>query len=223
MSRAICGNRPHEPPEDGRMTPMVCIVGKRNSGKTSLTVELAAELDRRGYVVMTIKHGHGFDLDREGSDSWRHRHEGRARRVLVAGPGEFALMGDWPASPAVGDPRELADRYLSDADVVLAEGFHATAGVAKIEVIARDGEEAPWYDPAAPDGAGAPFAIATDCDALEAAVPVFGLGVPGAIGRIADWVEASITYTRCAWLSRSLSLNDGAEGARNDASLPGHS
>ena len=41
--------------------PIVSIVGKKNSGKTTLTVALAAELKRRGWRVATIKHGHhGF-------------------------------------------------------------------------------------------------------------------------------------------------------------------
>ena len=63
--------------------PILCIVGKKNSGKTTLTVALAAELNRRGRKVMTVKSGHGFRLDEPGRDSWRHRHEG--------GPGEADL------------------------------------------------------------------------------------------------------------------------------------
>jgi molybdopterin-guanine dinucleotide biosynthesis protein B len=55
--------------------PVVCIIGRKNSGKTELTVALGAELKRRGYRVMTVKHGHGFQLDQPGKDSWRHRHE----------------------------------------------------------------------------------------------------------------------------------------------------
>ena len=43
------------------LPPILCILGKKNSGKTGLTVRLAQELRRRGRRVMTVKHGHTFD------------------------------------------------------------------------------------------------------------------------------------------------------------------
>jgi hypothetical protein len=50
------------------------ITGWKNSGKTTLTERLVAELTRRGHSVATVKHAHhAFDIDREGTDSWRHR------------------------------------------------------------------------------------------------------------------------------------------------------
>ena len=76
--------------------PVVCIIGRKNAGKTTLTVELAAELNRRGRKVMTLKHGHGFQVDQTGRDSWRHRHEGGAVRTVLAGPRDFAVIGNWP-------------------------------------------------------------------------------------------------------------------------------
>src|SRR5512147_678930 len=98
--------------------PMVCIIGKKKSGKTTTAVRLAAELGRRGYRVMTIKHGHGFDLDHPGRDSWRHTHEGGAHRVVLASPQGFAVLGEWGADGPRG-PAELARGYLDDADVVV--------------------------------------------------------------------------------------------------------
>ena len=83
-------NRPRDLPP-----PAFSIIGNKKSGKTTLAVAVIAELARRGRRVMSAKHGHHFRLDAPGSDSWRHRHEGRAGRVLLAGPDEFALMGDW--------------------------------------------------------------------------------------------------------------------------------
>ena len=63
-------------------TRIISIIGRKNAGKTTLTVALAAELARRGRRVMTIKHGHHpADVDRPGSDTWRHFHEGRAERA----------------------------------------------------------------------------------------------------------------------------------------------
>ena len=68
-------------------TRILSIIGRKNAGKTTLTVALASELARRGRRVMTIKHSHHpADVDRAGTDSWRHFHEGRAERSVIAAP-----------------------------------------------------------------------------------------------------------------------------------------
>ena len=49
------------------MIPILSIVGKSDSGKTTLIEKLVPELTRRGYRVATVKHDvHGFEVDREG-------------------------------------------------------------------------------------------------------------------------------------------------------------
>jgi hypothetical protein len=72
--------------------------------------------------VVAIKHGHRFRVDTPGTDSWRLRHEAGAVRVVLAGPEDHAVMGDW--DPA-GEPplAELVRRYAGDADLVVAEGW----------------------------------------------------------------------------------------------------
>ncbi|HLQ21609.1 MAG TPA: molybdopterin-guanine dinucleotide biosynthesis protein B, partial [Gemmatimonadales bacterium] len=97
--------------------------GKKDAGKTTLVVALAAELVRRRFRVMTIKHGtHAADLDQKGKDTWRHWHEGKADRVLLEAPGQRVL---WERRASEADPVTLARRYLDGADIVLAEGFSA--------------------------------------------------------------------------------------------------
>ena len=57
--------------------PIISFVGLSNSGKTTLIERVIPELVRAGYKVATVKHsGHGFDLDTEGKDSWRHKRAG---------------------------------------------------------------------------------------------------------------------------------------------------
>src|SRR5690349_13974849 len=73
--------------------PMVAIIGRKNHGKTTLTVRLASALNRRGYRVMTIKHGsHTFNIDPETTDTYRHYHEGNAEKVAMVAPDKFALI-----------------------------------------------------------------------------------------------------------------------------------
>ena len=62
-------------------SPAVSIVGRHNSGKTTLIEKLIAELVGRGFDVGSVKHhSHvGFDIDIPGKDSWRHRHAALAK------------------------------------------------------------------------------------------------------------------------------------------------
>ena len=149
-------------------TRILSIIGRKNAGKTTLTVALAAELARRGHRVMTIKHGdHPADVDREGTDSWRHFHEGRAERVLLATPGLRVLF---ERSPDDYDPVGLAGRYLADADIVLVEGYKR-APLPKVEVFRTAVSSAPLYRQ--PDAEPSRWvAIVTDDPALEAECPV---------------------------------------------------
>ena len=53
------------------------IVGWSGSGKTTLVEKLLPLLAGHGLKVSTIKRSHhGFDVDKPGKDSWRHRKAG---------------------------------------------------------------------------------------------------------------------------------------------------
>ena len=149
-------------------TRIISVIGRKNSGKTTLTVALAAELVRRGHRVMTIKHGdHPADVDRQGTDSWRHFHEGRAERVLLASPDMRVLF---ERSPDDYDPLALARRYMEGADIVLVEGFKR-ASLPKVEVFRTAVAASPLYtDPELDRSTW--VAIVTDDIALDAEVPV---------------------------------------------------
>jgi molybdopterin-guanine dinucleotide biosynthesis protein B len=55
------------------MTPVVSIVGKSKSGKTTLIEKLVHELTLRGYRVATLKHfPEGILFGEPGQDSYRH-------------------------------------------------------------------------------------------------------------------------------------------------------
>ncbi|MEJ2540701.1 MAG: molybdopterin-guanine dinucleotide biosynthesis protein B, partial [Gemmatimonadota bacterium] len=145
-------NRPEELLDAGRLPaplpPAVSVVGWKDSGKTSTAVALVDSLQARGWRVMALKHGHGFRLDTEGTDSARLREAG-AERAVLAGPDGFAVLGGWgrggePPAPA------LATRFLSGADVVVVEGWKHGVFPA-IEVVGPEGREPPLWHEDAPD------------------------------------------------------------------------
>jgi molybdopterin-guanine dinucleotide biosynthesis protein B len=149
-------------------TRIISVVGRKNAGKTTLAVALTSELARRGHRVMTIKHGHHpANVDRPGSDSWRHFNEGRAERVLIASPDLRVLF---ERSPDDYDPIGLARKYMHGADIVLTEGFKA-APLPKIEVFRQAVADRPLYDPARPN-AREWVAIITDDPQFQAECPV---------------------------------------------------
>lgn len=111
-------------------SPILCVVGKKRSGKTRFLERLIPELKRRGLCVATVKHdAHGFDIDHEGKDSWRHRRCG-ADAVCIASPDKVALVRSVDREPA---PEDLAATLLAHADIVLTEGYYRS-GHPKIEV-----------------------------------------------------------------------------------------
>jgi molybdopterin-guanine dinucleotide biosynthesis adapter protein len=109
-------------------------VGHSGSGKTTLIEKLLRELSGRGLRVATIKHAHHkVVLDTPGKDSWRYKQAGAVMSMLVTSS-ELQLVAD-----AVDrrEPAQLAQRFLGEADLVLAEGFSHASGV-KIEVLRRE-------------------------------------------------------------------------------------
>lgn len=174
---------------DGSTPPIVCVVGWKDSGKTGTVVALAAELVGRGHRVMTAKHGHGFALDTEGTDSWRHRHEAGAHRVALIGPEDGAVMGGWGPG---GEPTlaEAVRRYLPDAGIVVAEGWKG-GPEPKIEVHRSATGQEPIVM-GGPPNAGSFLAVATDRPDLALDIPVLDLAAPDLAARLADIVEAAL-------------------------------
>jgi molybdopterin-guanine dinucleotide biosynthesis adapter protein len=112
------------------MLPIICIVGASNSGKTTFLEQLIPELRRRGYRVGTVKHDvHGFEMDREGKDTWRHRHAG-ARTIAIASPAMLATIRETEVEMPL---EELAGRYFWEEDILLTEGYKQSR-FPKIEV-----------------------------------------------------------------------------------------
>lgn len=146
--------------------PVFIFVGHSNSGKTTFVEKLIPELSRRGLRVATMKHAHhSVSLDTEGKDSWRYKQAGATMSMLVT-KSAVQLVAD-----AVDrrEPQALAERFLGEADLVLAEGFSFAQGP-KIEILRRACDKPPRCAPA--DGL---VALVTDCEDVYPELCRFGL------------------------------------------------
>ena len=171
-------------------TRVISVVGKKDAGKTSLVVALAAEFVKRGRRVATIKHGtHPADVDRPGTDTYRHYHEGMAGQVLMEFPGGRVLFEH---TTDEADAPTLVRRFLRDAEIVIVEGYKRSS-LPKIEVHRRSLHHAPLFDAASPE---APLWIAmvTDDDTLRLPMPVFRFSDTGWFVSLAQlaWEHATV-------------------------------
>jgi molybdopterin-guanine dinucleotide biosynthesis adapter protein len=155
---------------------VIGIVGWSGSGKTTLVTGLIPVLRTEGLTVSTVKHTHhGFDMDRPGKDTYRHREAG-AHEVLVAAGTRWALLHE-VVGPEPGLP-ELLTR-LEPVDLVLVEGFKSHP-FPKIEVH----RPALGKPPIWPEQADI-MAIATDVP-IDADRPVLPLNDPATV---AAWIR----------------------------------
>ena len=128
---------------------IISVIGRKNAGKTTLAVALvgragAPEPPRDDHQARPPSGGRGqARAATRGATSTKAAPSAR----IIAAPSVRVLF---ERGPDDYDPIGLARRYLSDADLVLAEGYRA-APLPKIEVFRRAAGDRPIYDPAAPE------------------------------------------------------------------------
>lgn len=158
------------------------ITGWKNSGKTTLTERLVAEFVRRGLRVSTVKHAHhSFDIDRDGTDSFRHRAAG-AHEVAIVSHGRWALMHELRDEEE--PPLAQILPRLAPCDLVLVEGYKREPHP-KIEARrqgARDTAPLSANDPAI-------VAVAADHPQPMETLPVFDLDD---VASIADFIATAM-------------------------------
>ena len=159
-------------------SPVFGVTGWKNAGKTTLVERLVAEFVRRGWRVSTVKHAHHeVDIDRAGTDSFRHRAAG-AREVALVGGLRYAIMHEQAEPPL----SEVLAR-LAPADLILIEGYKRETH-RKIEV-RGDGAAKPMV----PDDPSI-VAIAADQRPVDSGLPWFRRDD---IAGIADFMASTLS------------------------------
>ncbi len=158
------------------MLPIISIVGASGSGKTTFLEKLIPELKGRGYSVGLVKHDvHGFDMDREGKDTWRLKRAG-ANTIAISSPTRVASIRETGSELPI---EEVAARYFWTEDILITEGFKS-AHFPKIEIFRTAVEPKPICGPE-----NNLAAIVSD-DPVEAGVPVFSFAD---VCGVADFIE----------------------------------
>jgi molybdopterin-guanine dinucleotide biosynthesis protein MobB len=114
---------------------MLGFYGHSNSGKTTVIEGLVRTYRRRGLSVAVIKHTahRGFELDMEGSDSWRHGKAGANAVGLLSDDNAAVLINKIPGrDKGLGLIVELVRNAVSP-EIVFLEGFKH-AGIEKVAV-----------------------------------------------------------------------------------------
>lgn len=167
--------------------PVFGVIGWKNSGKTTLIVDLIRDFTNRGFAIAVIKHAHvEFDIDYPGRDSFKMREAG-ARQVLLSSPRRFAMMRELRNTPEMTLPELI--NYAGTSDLIMVEGFKHEP-YPKIE-IRREG--AASREPLAAALPGV-VAIASDRPQDETdSLPVFQ---SDDVGRIVDFIIETLMLTR---------------------------
>ena len=119
------------------MPKVINIVGdKSNVGKTYVMEGIIKELKKRKYSVATIKHDvHGFDIDKKGKDTYKHRKAG-SETVIISSSNRLALIKELKEEI----PLKKLINYAKDKDVILVEGYKKS-NLRKIEVYRKNFSE----------------------------------------------------------------------------------
>jgi len=148
--------------------PMLSLAGYSGSGKTTFIEKLIPEFIRHGLRVGSIKHDvHGFEMDKPGKDSWRHKKAG-AFTTVISSPAQIGMVMDVDHDHT---PHALL-AFFPGMDIVIIEGFKR-ADNPKIEVFRLEVTAEPLCrdDPNL-------IALVTDA-VIDADVPVFSPADPG--------------------------------------------
>lgn len=122
-----------------RSVPIVTVSAcQSKSGKTTVVAGLIQALSQKGVIVGMVKSdGHGFSMDKEGTDTWKASQAG-AKAVAIAGPNGYAMVVHQEHMERQQQLIRLANEMPVDL-VILESRSHGVAPI--IEVVRADHED----------------------------------------------------------------------------------
>jgi molybdopterin-guanine dinucleotide biosynthesis protein B len=107
--------------------PVLQVVGYRNSGKTTFITKIISYLSTTyDLKIASLKHDHhGFSLDQERKDTWKHRQAGAELSVIQSPTGLGLTMKQEHERP-LGELVSFV-HLLGQYDMIIVEGFKREA------------------------------------------------------------------------------------------------
>ena len=117
------------------MSKIIGITGWKDVGKTHYASLIIKSLVKKGYQVGSIKHAHhDFDIDKPGTDSFKHREAG-SNQVIISSAKRWAKITENNNE----NEKSLDEliQELQNVDVIVVEGFKKD-NHPKIEILSKD-------------------------------------------------------------------------------------
>ena len=124
---------------DKTKMPVISIVGRAKTGKTTFIEKLIPVLMDKGIKVAVIKHHlHDFEFDILGKDTYRHKKAG-AKTVILSSPSKIAMVKDTEKDLSI---EEIISGYIDGIDLLITEGYKKE-DMPKIEVYPKKDDIGP--------------------------------------------------------------------------------
>lgn len=100
---------------------IIAVIGRKNSGKTTVVERVVRELTQKRYRVATAKHvsQKGFSIDKKGKDTWKHVEAGANPVISVSDAETAVLIKNKGAEFSL----EQIVQFTSESNIVVLEGF----------------------------------------------------------------------------------------------------
>lgn len=109
-----------------------CVSGTKNSGKTTLITKLIPEFQKDGKKVSVIKHdGHDFQIDRDGTDTYRFQKAGAAHIGIFSSHKNACI--EYKPNTTLNDMISK----MKGADILIIEGMK-NSPYPKVEVVRKE-------------------------------------------------------------------------------------
>lgn len=131
-------------PADIKKPPVFAICGRKNSGKTTLIVEIVRFFKEKHFRVAVIKHdGHDFSCDVPETDSYRFAEAGAESIAVYSKKRVFIHR---KVQTEEEEKLQALIENFRDADLIIVEGAKNSV-LPKIELLGREEEACPVSNP----------------------------------------------------------------------------
>ena len=119
------------------MIKVIGVVGWKDVGKTFFVTEIIKLLVSKKFKVGSIKHAHhDFDIDQDGTDSFKHRNAG-SNQVIISSSKRWAKIIENNNKKEKNLDQLIKE--FQEIDIVIVEGFKKE-NHPKIEIIAKNSQ-----------------------------------------------------------------------------------